>query len=128
VEPASASLEPAADGRPPKPKVPAAPKRLTRLSFIFSAVAVVLLIVPYIGFFAGIVLSIFGAILGGVAERQIRQGHPGNMTAAKAGRILGIVVSLVLSVLFTLMLSGFILFSTPPGQQIIIEDAPAAID
>ncbi len=75
----------------------------------------------------GILVAISGAVLSGLGEKQIREGRGTGMGMATAGRILGIVMSIVSTILLILMIAGFAWANSPAGQQ-WFQDRTADVD
>ena len=90
---------------------------LAIVSLVLSIGSLLVCCLPYVGVFLAVLVAIIGAVLGGVAEQQIREGKGGGMGLAKAGRIIGIIASIILTVLMILALAGISYLGSEEGQQ-----------
>ena len=90
--------------------------KLAIASLVLSIGSLLVCCLPY-GVFFAVLVAIIGAVLGGVAEQQIREGKGGGMGLAKAGRIIGIIASLILTVLMILTIAGISYLGSEEGQQ-----------
>ena len=89
---------------------------LAIVSLVLSIGSLLVCCVPY-GIFLAPLVAIVGAVLGGVAEQQIREGKGGGMGLAKAGRITGIIASIILTILAILAIAGISFLGSEEGQQ-----------
>ena len=70
----------------------------------------------------GIVVAIVGAVMGGVAEKQIRENPAQTGKGiAMAGRIVGIVASILLTLLLLAGLAGLAWLGSDAGQQFMLD-------
>ena len=97
---------------------------LAIVSLVLSIGSLLLCCLPLGGALSPIialVVAIVGAVLGGVAEKQIREGRGGGMGLAKAGRITGIITSILITIALILTIAGIGYLASEAGQDALRE-------